>query len=238
MELDHDESARGATSRTIRSPLALTLVAAAATVGLYGLDGHPLALAFGVAAFAAAWLAQGYFLRRVVVTHRRIVEYRPDLARWARSLPRLAGLELRRRRVIELDLVAQVERRGTAVRLHMRDGAEHRVECHDLDHTAEVFGALEARLGERRVRGPRTAFGALGGRPAAVRVGPVQVTARPAPEARRCPYCHDGLDEDDVTPCPGCAAPHHAECLEIHGGCSAYGCQRPLRRQENRLPAG
>lgn len=238
MELDHDEDAHGATSRTIRSPLALMFVAATVSVGLHGLDGHPGALALAVVAFAAAWLASSFLLRRVVVTHRRIVEYRPDLARWARSMPRLAGLELRRRRVVELDLVAQVERRGTAIRLHMRDGAEHWVECHDLDHAAEVFGAIEARLGERRVRGPRTAFGAPGGRPAAARVGPVQVTARAAPEARRCPYCHDGLEDDDVTPCPGCAAPHHAECLEIHGGCSAFGCQRPLRGRAARQPAG
>jgi hypothetical protein len=39
----------------------------------------------------------------------------------------------------------------------------------------------------------------------------------------RCPFCHDDVATTEASPCPRCAAPHHAECLRAHGKCAACG---------------
>lgn len=50
----------------------------------------------------------------------------------------------------------------------------------------------------------------------------------PAPKSGlgRCPYCHEGIDSQEVGlwSCPGCGAHHHLECLEDFGHCAVYGC--------------
>lgn len=40
----------------------------------------------------------------------------------------------------------------------------------------------------------------------------------------RCSYCHDEVTRDDRRYCAECLAPHHGECWEEHGACSASGC--------------
>ena len=38
-----------------------------------------------------------------------------------------------------------------------------------------------------------------------------------------CPYCRSPFDGPPFE-CPGCGAPHHAECFEENGGCTVFGC--------------
>jgi predicted small lipoprotein YifL len=40
----------------------------------------------------------------------------------------------------------------------------------------------------------------------------------------RCSYCHDDVSRDDRRYCAECMAPHHGECWDEHGACSASGC--------------
>ncbi|HBP18989.1 MAG TPA: hypothetical protein DEA08_14535, partial [Planctomycetes bacterium] len=40
----------------------------------------------------------------------------------------------------------------------------------------------------------------------------------------RCTYCHDGLVRPEAAFCSACLAPHHTECWQTHGQCSALGC--------------
>jgi hypothetical protein len=54
---------------------------------------------------------------------------------------------------------------------------------------------------------------------------PPQISARARESAdRRCPYCLDGLETSAVATCSDCATPHHAACLEEHGGCVVLAC--------------
>lgn len=41
-----------------------------------------------------------------------------------------------------------------------------------------------------------------------------------------CPYCRGAIEADEarVVLCPGCGAPHHADCFEENGGCTVFGC--------------
>jgi hypothetical protein len=39
-----------------------------------------------------------------------------------------------------------------------------------------------------------------------------------------CTFCHAALERRDAAFCAACLAPHHGECFEIHGRCSASGC--------------
>lgn len=50
----------------------------------------------------------------------------------------------------------------------------------------------------------------------------VRIAARERP---RCPFCKDEVVGGHVWLCPGCAAPHHTECLREHGACSACGAR-------------
>lgn len=45
-----------------------------------------------------------------------------------------------------------------------------------------------------------------------------------------CPYCQSNIKSDnEVQYCSECGIPHHKECWEENGGCTAYGCgQNPL----------
>lgn len=45
-----------------------------------------------------------------------------------------------------------------------------------------------------------------------------------------CPYCRDGIADEEVTPCAACGTLHHVECLAEAGGCTILGCRaRPER---------
>jgi tetratricopeptide (TPR) repeat protein len=39
-----------------------------------------------------------------------------------------------------------------------------------------------------------------------------------------CSFCHEGLSSHEAVYCASCLAPHHGECFEEHGRCSALGC--------------
>lgn len=41
-----------------------------------------------------------------------------------------------------------------------------------------------------------------------------------------CPYCRTevGEAEGERKDCPGCGAPHHADCFLENGGCTVFGC--------------
>ncbi|MBX3472227.1 MAG: hypothetical protein KF878_35695 [Planctomycetes bacterium] len=56
--------------------------------------------------------------------------------------------------------------------------------------------------------------------------------------ARRCPFCHDGLGDEEATPCPGCRTPHHADCWSEGGGCAIFGCGAgPVRERASAAPS-
>jgi len=40
---------------------------------------------------------------------------------------------------------------------------------------------------------------------------------------RRCPYCHDDVDQANIMMCTSCDALHHPECASGHGKCSSCG---------------
>ncbi|MEO6802494.1 MAG: NINE protein [Granulicella sp.] len=43
--------------------------------------------------------------------------------------------------------------------------------------------------------------------------------------AEVCPYCRAAFEaEDEVTRCPSCGTPHHADCFAENGGCTIFGC--------------
>lgn len=44
------------------------------------------------------------------------------------------------------------------------------------------------------------------------------------PISLACVYCHDRLVRPDASYCASCLAPHHADCFQSHGRCSAPGC--------------
>ena len=57
----------------------------------------------------------------------------------------------------------------------------------------------------------------------------------------RCGYCHGALPREAGLFCAGCLAPHHAECWDAHGGCTAAGCGgrsavRPQQRAPEQVP--
>src|SRR5581483_7080622 len=61
----------------------------------------------------------------------------------------------------------------------------------------------------------------------------VEVHARDRPKT--CPFCHDGLKEEDaVWTCPSCDAVHHTECATSHGRCSVHAC--PGKPPQERAP--
>jgi hypothetical protein len=157
--------------------------------------------------------------RDLAVTDRRIVEYRVLLAALARRVPRLRRAEARRRRSVLLDDVAEARRSGGALIVRLRDGSSVQLDCVD----EELAGALLLLVDAHLRRAPRL-------RPTR-RLAPPEVHVHA--EARgdgRCPYCHDAVPEDEAAPCPRCQAVHHAECLQIHGGCAAFGCAAAPRR--------
>jgi hypothetical protein len=56
-----------------------------------------------------------------------------------------------------------------------------------------------------------------------------------------CTFCHADLRRDEAAFCAGCLAPHHPDCFESHGRCSAPGCGEtrtvePRERRPRRFP--
>lgn len=43
-------------------------------------------------------------------------------------------------------------------------------------------------------------------------------------DSERCPYCLDGVNEDDIAVCDRCGTKHHASCFMAHGVCTVLGC--------------
>ena len=58
--------------------------------------------------------------------------------------------------------------------------------------------------------------------------------------ALRCGYCHAALAREAGVFCAACLAPHHAECWDAHGGCTAPGCgeARVVRPEPRSQPQG
>ncbi|MBI3726077.1 hypothetical protein HY251_19280 [bacterium] len=46
-----------------------------------------------------------------------------------------------------------------------------------------------------------------------------------------CTFCHGSLERPETVYCASCLAPHHGECFESHGRCSATGCTETLTVQ-------
>lgn len=64
--------------------------------------------------------------------------------------------------------------------------------------------------------------------------GPSTPTGAAPIDGGLCPICRAAVaaDKDAAIICPGCRAPHHADCWEYNAGCGAYGCtSAPLTKK-------
>jgi TM2 domain-containing membrane protein YozV len=53
------------------------------------------------------------------------------------------------------------------------------------------------------------------------------MSASPAPLAATCPYCRAPFAPgEELTTCPACNTPHHADCFTENGGCTVFGCSQ------------
>lgn len=52
----------------------------------------------------------------------------------------------------------------------------------------------------------------------------------------RCPYCHEEFGAAARVSCAGCGTPHHGDCFEENGGCSALGCERAVAVESTEAP--
>lgn len=53
-----------------------------------------------------------------------------------------------------------------------------------------------------------------------------------------CPYCKAEIkDGDEVTVCPECGIPHHADCWKENGGCTTFGCKAQHYKERHTAPA-
>lgn len=217
MELERGE--RLVEGRQLLTPLAfLSLLAAFLIVAEFGPTLASVLVALLV--LVVSWTTALWRARHLLITDRRIIEYRVVLARLARRWPRFAPLEARRRRVFSLQDLASARRSGSRLVLRLRDGASHEVACHDEQEAAGLLTVVDDFL--RRAPWLRPTR-----RPPPMTVA---VTASAsAGEPGRCPYCHDGVPDDEAARCARCGAVHHDECLQVHGGCAAFSCQGERR---------
>ncbi len=59
------------------------------------------------------------------------------------------------------------------------------------------------------------------------RPGSARLRAERAAGGLRCPFCHEAPGEQErVSVCRACFAPHHAPCWDEHGACSVCGNER------------
>lgn len=214
MELEHGERPRLVSG--LIAPLLLFLPFAALILLVeswrHPLWSIPLLLLLLAKAAAIGWTA-----RKVLVTDRRVVEYRPGVAWLARRFPRLRGAERRRRRALYLDDLAVARREAGDIVLRDHRGGEHRLHCADVDAAASLFGEIDALL--RRGVPP----GAIR-RPLPGETGGSSRLIVHRVDAACCPYCKDVVEEPDGVACERCGTAHHAECFEIHGQCVVFAC--------------
>ncbi|HZU96233.1 MAG TPA: hypothetical protein VFF73_05950, partial [Planctomycetota bacterium] len=107
--------------------------------------------------------------------------------------------------------------------------------CRALALTVER--GLEATVPEPRAL-PAGGWDRLASAIAADRAGRPVVALR---VALACTFCHADLRRDEAAFCAGCLAPHHPDCFESHGRCSAPGCGEtrtvePRERRPRRFP--
>jgi len=234
VELEHDERVLHGTGWV--APFAGTLAATAVLV-LIELPRHLLfAVGILIPLFLVHLTAIAYSARRVLVTTRRVVEFRPALAALARRVPRLARLERSRRRAIDLLDVVTVRASGIYAVVHTTDDERHMIATASETEAARLMLLIDRSAGEARraYEARREAERRAAAVANAVRVGS-DTGAVARDSGRTCPYCRDAVDADRDAACGACGAVHHEDCLAIHGGCAVMGCRRagsPRRARE------
>lgn len=198
----------------------LAWFAAAAVVAPFAVAGG------GHLAGLVVWAALGALILPlsafgVVVNRRRIVKYPSGLAWVARRVPALRRLERRLRQVHELSAIDEVWADRDLV-LRGRDGSVHRVYMNSPRDEVEALAATVRRFVEASAAAPP-------GEPQVPDVPVAVVGERDV--VVRCAYCHDDLaTPEPAGVCSACHAPHHEECLAVHGGCAVGGCARGRAR--------
>lgn len=209
-----------------RRPCGLLLLILFAVVLGGALAAKPTAF-LPVAVIPLVIIALATLRRRLVVTERRVVEYRPLLA-WLASLARfMRPFERRGRVVFELSDVANVSVTGSTVFLYDHQGGVHTLNCATVGEASDVAHDIR-RLSEARAKELSAAI-----RSQVKLESGERIPAEPGPDTR-CPYCHDDLPAAEAVLCPECSAPHHDECLEIHGKCAILGCNGRLAKRRRR----
>jgi hypothetical protein len=100
--------------------------------------------------------------------------------------------------------------------------AEHLVLCAPCTREAERLAATLAEAVPDKRKAPDAAWAKL-----AERIARDQALPHSKEEPRvtlACSFCHAGLAKAEAVYCASCLAPHHADCFEEHGRCSAPGC--------------
>ena len=62
---------------------------------------------------------------------------------------------------------------------------------------------------------------------------PAEATRAPSDAVgKTCPYCRFPVKEgEELLVCSACRVPHHADCWQENGGCTAYGCSQSPQSQ-------
>lgn len=196
------------------------------SLGLAVRQAEPWLLAVSVLLVLGQLLAALAF-RQHLLTDRSLIEYSPLLVGLARRFPRLARFEAHHRRVVPLTDVLEASRAGARLLLRPRIGPPIHFPCASEQDAADLLRSLEGLL-RGRGRPYARATGSESGPP----TSSVQVTTlatRQPVAGGRCPYCHDDVGPEEGAACERCGAVHHAECLDVHGGCAAFTCQGTAR---------
>lgn len=217
MDLERDE--RLVEGRALVHPVLIAALAVAVLV-LEVLGLTPVSVLLGAALLALGGVAAVWSTEHIAVTDRRIIVYRVLLARAARRFPRLAPLEAHRRLSIPLAEIMSIRRSATTLVLRTRTG-ERELQCHGEEEAARLLSTIDGQLRKAPWLRPKR------------ELPPPKVTVtRAAPDAGRCPYCHDEVAPDEAATCEQCGVVQHEECTEVHGGCAAFGCAASPRRRE------
>jgi hypothetical protein len=114
--------------------------------------------------------------------------------------------------VLEADEVARVD-------AHVKDC----LDCRGL--AADLAGELATTEELAQEKAPETAWDRISSRIELERAGRrAQAGVLPVKVTLACTFCHDALVRTDAVYCAACLAPHHGDCFERHGRCSAPGC--------------
>jgi hypothetical protein len=60
----------------------------------------------------------------------------------------------------------------------------------------------------------------------------IHIPVQPVESENRCAYCKEPMHDDaSIIYCSVCGTPHHAECFQLNGKCSVFGCDssRPVQ---------